>query len=210
LSDGEKFIRDLNLRLNLGQTFLDAESMVYLEPEDIVLIEQPRIKFENGNFAGNSELLVGGGANFRLRGAVDNFDAAGSLIFRLEEVSSEEARRKFTPAKYKMDVEENEPAEKNNFENESAAAEGIEDGFSGEQLSPALENVQVALRVEIAGNKISLRELQNLRAGQIIALGVSPTDPVRLVTDGSDEPVATGELIEIEGQLGVRLTKVFI
>jgi flagellar motor switch/type III secretory pathway protein FliN len=210
LSDGEKFIRDLNLRLNLGQTFLDAESMVYLEPEDIVLIEQPRIKFENGNFAGNSELLVGGGANFRLRGAVNNFDAAGSLIFRLEEVSSEEARRKFTPAKYKMDVEENEPAEKNNFENESAAAEGIEDGFSGEQLSPALENVQVALRVEIAGNKISLRELQNLRAGQIIALGVSPADPVRLVTDGSDEPVATGELIEIEGQLGVRLTKVFI
>ena len=76
--------------------------------------------------------------------------------------------------------------------------------------SPSLENVQVALRVEIAGNKISLRELQNLRAGQIIALGCSPTDAVRLVTDNNEEPVATGELVEIEGQLGVRLTKVFI
>jgi flagellar motor switch/type III secretory pathway protein FliN len=33
---------------------------------------------------------------------------------------------------------------------------------------------------------------------------------VRLVTDNNEEPVATGELVEIEGQLGVRLTKVFI
>ena len=70
--------------------------------------------------------------------------------------------------------------------------------------------MQVALRVEIAGNKISLRELQNLRAGQILALGCSPSDPVRLVTDSNEEPVATGELVEIEGQLGVRLMKVFI
>ena len=64
--------------------------------------------------------------------------------------------------------------------------------------------------VEIAGDKISLREVQKLRSGQIINLGCRPTDAVRIVTDTSDQPVALGELVDIEGQLGVRLTRIFI
>jgi len=64
--------------------------------------------------------------------------------------------------------------------------------------------------VEIAGGKISLNELQSLRSGQIISLGCRPTDPVRIVTDSSDQPIAVGELVDIEGKLGVRVTRVFI
>ena len=58
--------------------------------------------------------------------------------------------------------------------------------------------------------ELGLRAAVGATAGQIIALGCGPNDPVRLVTDNNDDPVATGELIEIEGQLGVRLTRVFI
>jgi len=64
--------------------------------------------------------------------------------------------------------------------------------------------------VEIAGSKISLNELQSLRSGQIISLGCRPTDPVRIVTDSSDQPLAVGELVDIEGKLGVRVTRVFV
>ena len=209
LCDFEKIARELDLRLQIGTTFLDADSLLYLEPDDIVLIEQPQISLQNDNF-GALQIFVGHSRNYRFRGLAESNGLNGGLNFKIEEILSEEARRKFTPAKFKMDEKENELAEENALENASPEAENSDEEVLDEQISPALENIQVALRVEIAGSKISLRELQNIRAGQIIALGCSPNDPVRLVTDNNEEPVATGELVEIEGQLGVRLTKVFI
>jgi type III secretion system YscQ/HrcQ family protein len=210
LGDFERIARDIELRLQIGTTNLDSDNLLYLEPDDIVLIEKPLINLRNENFGGSLQILVGSGTNFRFRGIAENGEFEGGLNFRIEEILSEEARRKFTPAKFKMDEKENDLAAENTFENDSTAKETSEDEILNEQISPSLENIQVSLRVEIAGSKISLRELQNLRAGQIIALGSSPTDPVRLVTDNNEEPVAAGELVEIEGQLGVRLTKVFI
>jgi len=204
LREFEKLAEKLSLRLQVGTTFLDADSLMFLESDDIVLIEKPQIDLSDGNFSESATLTVGSGTNFRLRGTIETGD---EYNFRISEITSEETRRRFTPAKFRMDELENEqPAEETNLEVlETAEEEDLE-----EQISPSLENVQVALRVEIAADKISLRELQNLRAGQLIALGISPNDPVRLITDNSEEPVATGELVEIEGQLGVRLTKVFI
>jgi flagellar motor switch protein FliM len=210
LSDFEKIAPRLDLRLQIGTTFLDADSFSYLEPGDIVLIDQPQIGLENENLASSLQVFVGRARNVRMRGMAEANGFNGNLIFRIDEILSEETRRRFTPVKFKMDEKENELAEETNPEGAAPIGTEAEEDIFDEQLSPALENIQVALRVEIAGNKISLRELQNLRAGQIIALGCSPTDPVRLVTDSNDEPVATGDLVEIEGQLGVRLTKVFI
>lgn len=211
LSDFERLAKKLDLRLQIGSTSLDADSLLFLEPHDIILVEQPLINWHSGNFGDNLQIFVGGGRNFRLNGMLQTkiekgFD--GDLIFQIGDIISEESRRKFTPAKFKMDEKSNELPELETAENQNQNSEKT--ASETEEISASLENIQVALRVEIAGNKLSLRELQSLRAGQIIALGCRPTDPVRLVTDNNDEPVAVGELIEIEGQLGVRLTKVFV
>lgn len=211
LSDFEKLVKKLDLRLQIGTTALDADSVLFLEPNDIVLVEHPLINWHSGNFGENLQIFVGSGRNYRLAGTLQSviergFD--GELSFRIGDIISEESRRKFTPAKFKMDEKANETAAAETTETE--LSEDVNQTDAGEEISASLENIQVALRVEIAGNKLSLRELQSLHAGQIIALGCRPTDPVRLVTDNNDEPVAIGELIEIEGQLGVRLTKVFI
>lgn len=210
LSDFEKIAKNLDLRLQIGTTFLDADSLSFLETDDIVLIEQSQINWGNAQVGENLQVYIGRGKNFRFQGIVENHEPSGDLHFKIEEILSGETRRKFTRAKFKMDEKENELAEETNLESGESLGEEREEEILDEQISPSLENVQIALRVEIAGNKISLRELQNLRAGQIIALGCSPNDAVRLVTDNNEEPVATGELVEIEGQLGVRLTKVFI
>ena len=210
MTDFEKFTPSVRISLQIGSTFLDADSLLYLEPEDIVLIEQPQINPGAENFGRNLQLFLGSGTNVRFRGHADSNAFNGGLNFRIEEIISEESRRKYTPAKFQMDEKENELAEETAFNEDAPDGVSAEDEDVDEQLSPSLENIQVALRVEIAGSKISLRELQNMRAGQIIALGCAPTDPVRLITDSREEPVATGELVEIEGQLGVRLTKVFI
>jgi type III secretion protein Q len=216
LGDFEKIIRRLDLCLQVGTTALDAESLLFLEPDDVVLVEQPGIDLKNGNFGRDLQITVGRGRNFRLKGTLsEEGDATGGgLNFQIGEILSEEARRTFTPAKFKMDEKDNELTEAEETAGEATGretdtAESVEENQE-EQISPALENVQIALRVEIASNKISLREIQNFRPGQVIALGCRPTDPVRLVTDNNEEPIATGELVEIEGQLGVRLTKVFI
>ena len=206
----ERIIEKLDLRLQVGTTFLDADSLLFLEPNDIILIEQPQINLVNGNFGENLQICVGSGRSFRLQGTAESYNFTGDLSFTVGDISSEETRRKFTPAKFKMDEKETELSEETNLEPDEQLSEERDEEGAEDQISPTLENIQVALRVEIAGNKLSLRELQNLRAGQIIALGCRPTDPVRLIADNNEEPVATGELIEIEGQLGVRLTKVFI
>jgi flagellar motor switch/type III secretory pathway protein FliN len=195
----EKFVPKFDLRLPVGSTTLDAESLLFLEPNDIVLLEKSDISLQDDSFRGKISIFIGNGENFSFKGKILDSEQNKLLNFKIEEILSEETRRRFTSAKFKMDEKDTELVE-----------EKTEVEVNDEEISASLENLQVRIRVEIAGNKISLRELQNLRNGQIIALGCRPTDPVRLVTDSNDEPLAIGELVEIEGQLGVKLTKVFI
>lgn len=211
----ERIVPELDLFVQIGMTSLDGESVSFLEPDDIVLIEKPEISIEKGLLGDNLKVSVGRGRNFRLSGTAETAEVGGELTFKIREILSEEARRKFTPMKLEMDEKENELREETKTETpeegiEETVVEDTQEDQVDELSSASLENVQVALRVEIAADKISLRDLKNLRAGQIIALGCRPTDPVRLVTDHTEEPIASGELIEIEGQLGIRLTKVFI
>lgn len=195
----EKFVPKFDLRLQVGSTTLDAESLLFLEPNDIVLFEKSDIFLQSESFRDKVNIFIGNGENFSFKGKVLDSEDSKLLNFKIEEILSEETKRKFTFAKFKMDEKDTE-----------ITVEKTELEANEEEISASLENLQVRIRVEIAGNKISLRELQNLRSGQIIALGCRPTDPVRLYADNNDEPVAIGELVEIEGQLGVKLTKVFI
>lgn len=212
IEDLEKIAPKINMQMHVGTTFLDADSVLFLEPDDIVLIEKSEISLEKGLIGDNLQVSVGRGKNFRLKGKAETREFGGEVFFEIKEILNEKSHRRFTPIKLEMDEKEIELDEELEPTTEIEMQEALEESsVEDEQISTtSLENVQVALRVEIAADKISLRELQNMRAGQIIALGCRPTDPVRLVVDQREEPVATGELVEIEGQLGVRLTKVFI
>lgn len=212
IEDLEKLAPKINVQMHVGTTFLDADSILFLEPDDIVLIEKSEISLEKGLIGDNLQISVGRGRNFRLKGKAETREFGGEMFFEIKEISNEKSNRRFTPIKLEMDEKEIELNDESQQTPETEMQEmPDETSVEEEQISTAsLENVQVALRVEIAADKISLRELQNMRAGQIIALGCRPTDPVKLVVDQREEPVATGELVEIEGQLGVRLTKVFI
>lgn len=207
----EKIAPKLDLRLPIGATRLTADNLLYLEPNDVILIEEPENTFAGGRFSGNLQVYVGGGKNFFLSGKVATDDSNGELNFNIDEISSGEERYKLTTTKLKMNERETEETEETEI-SEGAAEESEQtaDGTDETENAAILSNVLVNLRVEIAGDKISLNELQNMRSGQIISLGCRATDPVRIVTDSSDQPIASGELIDIEGKLGVRVTRVFI
>lgn len=206
----EKIALKLGMRLPIGTTYLTADNLLYLEQGDVVLIEEPENDWVGDNFSGNLQVYVGSGKNFLLNGisVPDETDGGGELTFKINEILSSEERQKLTPTKLKMDEKETEETEiagatPEESENATEPAEETEN-------AAILSNVLVNLRVEIAGGKISLNELQTLRSGQIISLGCRPNDPVRIVTDSSDQPIAVGELVDIEGKLGVRVTRVFI
>jgi len=66
-----------------------------------------------------------------------------------------------------------------------------------------LNDVTVDMVVELGRVNVSAADVMGLRPGQVIELTKSPSDPVDLVVDG--KRIGQGELVEIEGELGVRI-----
>jgi type III secretion protein Q len=74
-----------------------------------------------------------------------------------------------------------------------------------DQQEGMLDDVPIRLSVEIGERSMSVNQLSHLRVGQTIELNRSPSDLVSLRAGG--DLVAQGELVNIEGQLGVRILK---
>jgi flagellar motor switch protein FliM len=67
-----------------------------------------------------------------------------------------------------------------------------------------LNDVPLHVAVELGRAAVTAEEIVALRVGQVVTLRKSPGDPVDLSVNG--KVVAHGELVEVEGQLGVRIT----
>ncbi len=78
---------------------------------------------------------------------------------------------------------------------------------SGEFPPPSVE-FPVTLAVELGRVSLPLSRLADLREGDVIELGRNPREPVELTSNG--RLVARGELVQIDQELGVRLTRVFV
>ncbi len=66
-----------------------------------------------------------------------------------------------------------------------------------------LDDVTVAMVVELGRVMVSAADVMGLRPGQVIELSRAPGEPVDLVVDG--KRIGKGELVEIDGELGVRI-----
>jgi flagellar motor switch/type III secretory pathway protein FliN len=203
-------MRSVPLRAQIGSTQLDAATLSFLEPGDIVIIEESQISWNDGSPQGELRLLAGSGNNFVLTGDLKTANAGlGGISVLLKDISSREAVNDSQAARFFMEDKQPDEVAWDEGSHANGAEESVEPQETNE-ISASLENLQLRLRVELAGKKISLREINSLRVGQVIDLERGPTDSVDLVTDGSDQAVAVGELVDIDGRLGVRLTKVFV
>jgi flagellar motor switch protein FliM len=86
---------------------------------------------------------------------------------------------------------------------EAGEAEDVPIDDNLAEAEPLLGDIPVAVIVELGRVQLTADEVIRLRAGQLIELGRSPTEPVDLVVNG--KLIAKGELVEIEGALGVKL-----
>ena len=66
-----------------------------------------------------------------------------------------------------------------------------------------LDDVSVPMVVELGRVDVSAADIVGLRPGQVIELSRAPGDAVDLVVD--NRRIGKGELVEIEGELGVRI-----
>lgn len=177
---------DAPMRLRLGETRASVGDLEGLERGDIVVIERAHAARDGARFAGRVRVLVGAGVGVSVDGRVaepggDGETGARALAVVVEGVNGGAGR---------------EASERIEMENEE-----LRDGEAG----AALEGLLLTLHVELPARRISLEELSRLRAGQVLELGCRPTDPVELVADG--RRVAVGELVDVEGRLGVRVTR---
>ncbi len=196
------------LRTQIGFTRLSASTISFLEPGDVVIIDESQLDWNNGSPRGQLQVLAGDGANFAVTGDLDT--STRGLRLTVNDISSWEAVAENYAARLTMEENQSDQIQ-HQQENESDVNIPVENGSQiPDQMSESLEKLQVRLRVELAGNRVSLRELNSLRVGQVIDLDRGLTDSVNLITDGSDELIAAGELVDIDGRLGVRLTKVFL
>ena len=68
--------------------------------------------------------------------------------------------------------------------------------------------IPVTLTVELGRVNLTLARLADLQPGDVIELGRHSREPVELTSGG--RLVARGELVQIDTELGVRVTHVFL
>lgn len=96
------------------------------------------------------------------------------------------------------------------FEQRSLAMDEVarpisENGGAGQrQESPDLTQLPVRLHVVLGQVDLSLAEISSMISGTVLELDKGKSDPVHLAVNG--RILGTGELVEIDGKLGVRIT----
>lgn len=83
--------------------------------------------------------------------------------------------------------------------------EAKEEPPSDEEAASLSEDIPVKLTAVLGKKNIVLKELLKLKVGETLDLDRPPNEFVDLVANG--KVVARGELVEIDGKLGVRIIK---
>jgi flagellar motor switch/type III secretory pathway protein FliN len=81
----------------------------------------------------------------------------------------------------------------------------MNDSSDTEALIEAMGEMPVVVRVEIGSAEMRARDWASLTKGDVIALGTRVGDPVTLRAGNAE--IARGELVEIEGEIGVRIVE---
>jgi type III secretion system YscQ/HrcQ family protein len=179
----ERFVSDLALTVLIGKTDVGPHDLLHLEPGDVMVVETPAVRWRNARLSGSLFVRVGDGDDAWLIGELS--ESAETLAVNVSAVNTSPPSR-FAERLKMEEVTENVEA-------------------PDEELS-LMDSVMVSVRVELAARRFQLDELSRLRKNQLLELGCNATDPVDLVVDG--RRIASGELVDIEGRLGVRITKV--
>jgi len=183
----QAIVSDVTLAIVVGETDVTVEELRCLEAGDVVLISRPAGFWSTGAEGQSAQVMVSEGEAHFIRGRISASENGQLILTAANLVSPQKDPNSNNPEIDKMDHDTNG---KKIF------------GEDGEALGGLL----LTLHVQMAARRARLEELSQLRVGQVLQLGRTANDPVDLVIDG--RRIAEGELVDIEGSLGVRVTEI--
>lgn len=199
----KQFAPDATLRLDVGETDIAAGDLAELEVGDCIIVERQRVAWRQGSFEDELRFHVGDGSNVQLTGRA----APRQNASQAEQEPSGDVAAATTAISLAVDGflvgETVHATERLKMQDEQR---NDEETSADDGATAVLDGMLLTVHVELAARRISLDELARLRPGQILNLDCKATDPVDLVHEG--RRLARGELVDIEGSLGVRITQI--
>lgn len=177
----------------IGQIALNTNELASLEASDIVLLPDARLKFYGTELSGEIDVRLGLWGELCFNGDIITEDSAIKVILN-------GATRNPSP-------HSRPDYEKGN--NMSRRPDNQQDEDQNDLASSAeyVQAVPVTVVVELGRRNMTVADVTRLRLGQIIDLRRTPSEPVELTIDGKS--IGKGELVDIEGELGVRILRLF-
>lgn len=72
--------------------------------------------------------------------------------------------------------------------------------------APLLMGVKLPIRILLGRTELRLQDIAQLGSGAVVELDCSPDDPVEILVN--DRVIAQGEVVVVDGNYGVRITKI--
>lgn len=206
----------------VGEVHLTPTDVAALERNDIILFESSGIAWEDGVASGTLRVSPKGcsaangslvcsieedGAALKL--AVQQFIEGGAFLIAAEGSDTELTEPEDRERK-EDETQEMEPVTGDGDAGDDDTGENAEEAVAAsEPAPPSVEGAELAaevpvvLRVELGSVRMTLQELSQLGSGSILELKKNPDAPVSLVVE--DRRMGRGELVTVEGELGVRI-----
>ncbi|MBN1208246.1 MAG: type III secretion system cytoplasmic ring protein SctQ [Myxococcaceae bacterium] len=191
------------LRAEIGQAEVSSADLEQLRVKDVVLMDALTARPDRGE-QGMATLRLGLG-NSRVE--ADVYVEEGQYKARIKDIILGEPA--FQPVLPSSDEQREEQSAGENEDynpgttDPSLQAEGNALDANKPEGGELLADIPLQLAVELARVPVTADEVVALKVGHVIELHRSPGEPVELSVNG--KVVARGELVEVEGQLGVRV-----
>ena len=172
----------------IGQAEISSRDLRGVRTGDVVLVDELTVRHDKGE-GGNARLRVGTGRAGRL----------------LAEISLEDGHYKAKISGYQAGEEPKVAPEAQEANTNPGASEGnadVSESAQGEG-SDLLNDIPLQIAVELARVPVTAEQVVALKTGQVLDLNKVPGEPVEMSVNG--KVVARGEIVEIEGHLGVRI-----
>jgi|GEM_PF-4743111 len=191
-------------RVRIATLDLTLEDMRTLSLGDIVLLENHTLSLPCSQLGGHATLFLGTGKNGSIKTQfLWRHGRADLQITQIDQTKEAQVMSEHDLLA-SQDNDELEEVEAVDVEN-SQTPENFDPQDNLQETEGLLRDVPAPVSVELARIKMNTSQVIRLQVGQILRLGRSPGDPVDLIVN--QRIFARGELIEVDGEIGVRLTQ---
>ncbi len=189
------------MQVEAGRSELSIEDLNGLGNEDIILLETTALSVSGEEVSGAVNCTFGKGVCGYLKSDLQ-ISESGEFQVMVQEIvpispPEHQPNNNHSEEEDSIMDEENQQQEDSDSQAPAAPEENLD------ETKHLLEDVTVPMVVEMGRVGLTAMEIAQLRAGTVFELGREPGSAVQLIVD--NKHIGDGELVEIEGQLGVRV-----